>query len=278
MPKRPIHLTRLRSDQIEEINAVSAFRGELLNLKEVVSQGSYSKKDATHFWNLAGRVSIILQVSNSELAERAGLGAGFFATVVRDKRTPKLDNFLRALTAMIEVANERLHEVESDNSIFSSSKVPARLQSDHAELRSLALSLSRMASEEILKLDAERPNDFDAIAINRRQRELLEIFANGFDRIAQALAALAPAPDEPILLGKANEIVKDVGARVDAWWAQNGSEAVDWTVRIPVFVGGVAALGWAGANMTVGTTAVAALVGGAKVFDVIKSMGRKRRG
>jgi hypothetical protein len=46
-------------------------------------------------------------------------------------------------------------------------------------------------------------------------------------------------------------------------------------MRIPVFVGGVAALGWAGANMLVGTAAVAALVGGPKVLEAIKARSRK---
>ena len=255
-----------------------AFRKELAALRSVVSQGSYNTDDAGRFWRLAERANLVLHISNSELAERVGLGANFFATVVRDKRRPKLENFLRALTAMMDVANERLFEVENTPGTTALPTSVARLQQDHAELRLLTLSLSQMAIDEITRLDAERPNDVEAIARNTKQRELLEIFAKGFDRIAEALAELAPSPSEPILLGKTNEIVKSVGIKVNAWWTQNGTEAVDWTMRLPVFVGGVAALGWAGANMVVGTTAVAAMVGGAKVLEVIRSRtGKKPR-
>jgi hypothetical protein len=58
---------------------------------------------------------------------------------------------------------------------------------------------------------------------------------------------------------------------------KNGAEAIDWTIRLPTFVGGVAALGWAGANMTVGTTAIAALIGGAKVLKAIKNRTKKNK-
>ena len=44
---------------------------------------------------------------------------------------------------------------------------------------------------------------------------------------------------------------------------------------MPVITAGVAALGWAGANMTVGTTIVAALVGGKKVMKAIRKRSPK---
>jgi hypothetical protein len=45
-------------------------------------------------------------------------------------------------------------------------------------------------------------------------------------------------------------------------------------MRIPAFAAGVAALGLAGANMTIATSAVAAIVGGTKVIRAMK--GRKK--
>lgn len=47
---------------------------------------------------------------------------------------------------------------------------------------------------------------------------------------------------------------------------------IDISLRVPAFAAGVAALGWAGANMTVATSAVAATVSGRKL---IPSIGRK---
>jgi hypothetical protein len=71
------------------------------------------------------------------------------------------------------------------------------------------------------------------------------------------------------LLGKAANVVESVGNGINKWWKKYEDEAIDWTVRIPVLTAGVAALGWAGANMLVGTTVVAALVGGKKVLKAI---------
>ena len=65
-------------------------------------------------------------------------------------------------------------------------------------------------------------------------------------------------------------VVNEVGKNVSAWWDENGAEAVGWGIRLPVFAAGVALLGWAGANMTVATTAVGALVGGKPVIDAMR--------
>jgi hypothetical protein len=176
---------------------------------------------------------------------------------------------------MLEVADERLGDVDSDPIVAGRVTTSSRIRRDHAELLLLALSLSKMAHEEIEKLDAELPNDPDAVAKTDKQRELLRIFAEGFDRIATAIAAFAARPNEPVLLGRAGDVVNSVGDQVTRWWKQNGTEVVDWAMRLPVLAGGIAALGWAGANMAIGTTAVAALVGGEKVLKVIR--GRKKR-
>ena len=129
-----------------------------------------------------------------------------------------------------------------------------------------------MARAEIARLDSdsEGRNDPDTIAANGKQRELLQIFAEGFEQLAGALAAFAQNRNEPLLLGKAAAVVNDVGKKVSAWWDENGAEAVGWGIRLPVFAAGVVLLGWAGANMTVATTAVGALVGGKPVIDAMR--------
>lgn len=45
---------------------------------------------------------------------------------------------------------------------------------------------------------------------------------------------------------------------------------VDWAVQIPVIAGGVALLGWAGADTTISTAVVSAIVGGPTVVEAIK--------
>jgi hypothetical protein len=269
--KRLTHATRLRRDQTKEIAAVQKLRAEAIDLRARVSHGSYGAEETKRLWSLAGSANTVLHIANSELAERVGLGSNFFTTLVRDKRTPKLQNFLRALTVMLEVADERLEGVDNDPDTARGIATSSRIRRDHAELLQLSISLSQMARVEIGKLDAEPPNDPDTIAKYKKQRQLLQIFVDGFDHIAKAIAAFASKPDEPFLLGKAGEVVNAVGDQVTKWWQQNGTDVVDWTIRLPILAGGIAALGWAGANMAVGTTAVAAMVGGEKVLKAIRS-------
>ncbi len=266
---KPSGIIDLQIFEQDKIAAIRQLREQAINLRRDVSEGSYGLDELTRFYKLIEISESTLVMANSTLSEHAGLGSGFFATVARDGRSPKLQNFLRALTAIIEVSNERLVHVDA-NAISGNIVRASRIGQDNVQLLSLAQSLCILAQQEIARLDAELPNDPSAIARNKKQRELMEIFVDGFGRIAEALAALGSAPDEPVLLGQAGRVVSSVGERVTNWWRENGAEAMDWAVRVPVFVGGVALLGWAGANMTVGTTAIAALVGGKKVLDAIK--------
>jgi hypothetical protein len=212
-----------------------------------------------------------LWTSNAELGARAGLGNGFFSSVARDHRRPKLTNFLKALTAIIDVADERLRNVPRAG--VSGDRLMRGIDEKGVELWLLATSLGQLARNEIARLDSERPNDISTLAENKKQRDLLLVFANGFERIVAALTALAENPREPLLLGKAREIVDSVGNQINRWWTENGAEAIDWGIRLPVVGAGVAALNWAGADMSVATMAVAAMVGGTKVVGAFK--GRK---
>src|SRR5216684_4269081 len=267
---------RLRLDQKDETARVRQLREAAKNLRSIVSQGSYSDEELRRFWALAENAGLILMASNSELAARAGVGGDFFLSVVRQRRRPKLPNFLKALTAIIDVADERLHDIDKGGSVSSNSSTAEstartlRIEQDHAQLLPLARSLAEMARSEIGKLESERPNDPAAIERNDKQREILLIFADGFERIAAGLAVLAKDHGEPTFLRKASNAVNILSREVNAWFKKNRDEAVDWGIRLPILTAGVAVLGWAGANMTVATSTVAALVGGPKVMDVIR--------
>ena len=276
----PSRVMRLRSDQKVEIENVRAFRKTAFELRSQISQGSYDDEELRTFWALAERANLILRASNTELAERAGLGDQFFSSVARDRRRPKLTNFLKALTAMIDVADERLFDVDNLRASVSleaksDRSVDERIAQDRNELLLLASTLAVLARAEIQRIDEERPNDPVVITMNTKQRELLVIFANGFERIATSLAQLESAQSKQLSLGKASKAVRAVAKEVNSWWKNNAPEAIDWGVRIPTFVAGVAALGWAGANMTIATSAIAAMVGGTKVIDAIR--GRRNK-
>jgi hypothetical protein len=242
---------RLRPDQKIEVSRAKELRGAAIELRSRISHGSYGDEELDQFWEMAGNVGLYLSISNPEIAERAGLGANFFSSVVRDRRRPKLANFLKALTAMIDVADERLFDIET-REVKSSGAASDRpfgnllIERERSQLLLMAASLARMARNEIEGLDGERPNDPSSISRIRKQLEILEIFANGFEQIADALGALDANPTEPFLLGKASKIVSDVGNQINNWWKTNGPEAVDWGMRIPFFVAGVSMLGWVG--------------------------------
>ena len=62
----------------------------------------------------------------------------------------------------------------------------SRIETDYASLRLLAISLEKMARDEIARLSGERPNDPYTIESNKKQSDLLSILADGFAKIAAA--------------------------------------------------------------------------------------------
>jgi hypothetical protein len=80
-----------------------------------------------------------------------------------------------------------------------------------------------------------------------------------------------------VLLGMSAEIIREVSDQLTAWWKANAKEAIDWLVRIPVFAASLPLLGWAGADMTVATTAVGAMVGSEKVVAALTRRTSKRK-
>jgi hypothetical protein len=146
------------------------------------------------------------------------------------------------------------------------------IKNSHNELLALAVSLEHLAREGIkkLQLDNDSRNDPTTIEHNNKQIELLTILADGFAQIAAALNGVAKNPDEPVFLGRAAVIVNAVGEQFQNWLLENAAEAADWGIRLPVMIASIATFGWAGANMTIATTAVTALVGGQKVINALK--------
>jgi hypothetical protein len=94
---------------------------------------------------MAEVASSTLHIANPELAERAGLGANFFTTIVRDKRNPKFQNFFRALTVLIEVADERLADVERDRVADSDNNVPGKINQRIKQDRVAASEIAQQA-------------------------------------------------------------------------------------------------------------------------------------
>jgi hypothetical protein len=142
------------SDQMHLVVKAKNLRKAATELRQQVSEGSYDDPELRRFYQLIETAPTALYVSNSELAERVGLGDTFFSTVLREGRRPKLANFLKALTAIIEIADERLHEIDRNDSSDNRSvtaKIQTRIRQDHTELEDLAVSLGHLARDELKK-------------------------------------------------------------------------------------------------------------------------------
>jgi hypothetical protein len=175
-----------------------------------------------------------------------------------------------AVDAKDEVTAEYISSPRGASSI-------ATIRGDWPTLLALAHQLEKLARDEIAKLASERPNDPFHIQRNKAQNELLEILADGFARISAALSAVIENPDQPILLGKASAVVNAVGLQLGEWLSTNATDATDWTLRGSFMVAVLAALGWAGADMSWATPGILALVGGEKVARVIAHRKKDRR-
>jgi hypothetical protein len=97
------------------------------------------------------------------------------------------------------------------------------IESDYSNLLALAISLEKMARDEIERISSEHPNDPLTIENNTKQRDLLSILAEGFSRLAAALREYSERP-QPLLAGKAKEIADEMGAQFEVWWKKNAGE------------------------------------------------------
>ncbi|MBY5408397.1 hypothetical protein HFO98_07885 [Rhizobium leguminosarum] len=264
--------TQVTIDTPEEIEEARSLRERAVALRASVAKGSYTQGELEAFRSIISSAGVVLMVSNIELAEHAGVGRGYIGDVVNKGGRPKLTNFLSCLSAVIAVADQRLGRIRTtvDASAANGSSAPQRapLESRH-DLFLLATSLSQIAAQEISRLDGERPNDPVTIQRNATYRELLVLLMEGFDRIAAALSAMEGAEPESRPVRQTVSLINAFAGDIERWWQVNGTEFVDWTIRLPVFAAGVAALNLAGANMHIGTAAVATLVGGEKVASIV---------
>ena len=83
-------------------------------------------------------------------------------------------------------------------------RAPSRIETDYTSLIFLAISLERMARNEIERVSGERPNDPQTVENNKKQCDLLSILADGFARLSAALVEYSERP-QPLLLGKAKQ-------------------------------------------------------------------------
>jgi hypothetical protein len=105
-----------------------------------------------------------------------------------------------------------------------------------------ARRLSIAIAEQISQLNASKPNDPERLTQQSDFIAFLESIAAGLDDLAnllnQAITSGSASSPEPIFLGKAGEIAKELGAAVEEGLKRHRNYIVDCTIRFSVFGAG----------------------------------------
>jgi hypothetical protein len=114
-----------------------------------------------------------------------------------------------------------------------------RLSERPAEIRDAARNLVHAVEDQIHHMLASKPNDAESLVKQNEFIVFLEMVAAGLAKLADALDEAIHAgtngSPEPVLLGKAGDIARQLGTDVTAWLEQNRTNLVDCTMRIGVF-------------------------------------------
>jgi hypothetical protein len=120
--------------------------------------------------------------------------------------------------------------------------VEHRLAERSAEIREAARALSKAIADQIVELNAFKPNEPDRLAQQNEFVAFLQSIAAGLDSFAESIdRAIAAGPGEkpePILLGKAGEIAGQLSAAVAEGLERNRTYIVDCAIKFGVFAAG----------------------------------------
>jgi len=113
------------------------------------------------------------------------------------------------------------------------------LQERATEIRNAARVLAKTMREQVAEWRASRPNDPETLTRYDDMLAFLERIAGELERMAdkldEAIATGAPGSPEPVLLGRAGQIARAVGADVTAFLEKNRQDIAGLTVRTAMF-------------------------------------------
>jgi hypothetical protein len=111
-----------------------------------------------------------------------------------------------------------------------------------AEIREAARALSKAIADQIGQLNASKPNDAESLAKQNDFVAFLEMIATGLNHLADALdQAIATGTNgslEPIFLGRAGEIAKQLSTTVKEGLERHRTYIADCAIRFGVFGAG----------------------------------------
>jgi hypothetical protein len=120
--------------------------------------------------------------------------------------------------------------------------VERKLGEQPAEIREAARALSTAIADQIAELDASKPNEPERLARQDDFIAFLHTIAAGLDALAvsidRAIAAGSIERPEPILLGKAGEIARQISTAVAEGLERNRNYIVDCSIKFCVFAAG----------------------------------------
>jgi hypothetical protein len=149
------------------------------------------------------------------------------------------------------------------------------------DARDAARALAREFSEHVEALKAAKPNDPDRLSKHNELVALFERMASGLaqlaDAIDRAIGGAADGKPEPVLLGEAAKIAKQLHLALMEWVEENRTTIVEVPIRLGLFALGIEFLHSISADGIAAVTALTTLIlkrPGAKT----KATGKKGRG
>jgi hypothetical protein len=127
-----------------------------------------------------------------------------------------------------------------------------------------ARALANEFTEQVAELNRQKPNNSKKLAAHNKLVSFFERMAAGLTRLADDLdAAVAEGnggKPEPVLLGKAATVARELHSSLMQWLDENQTLIVDVPIRLGLFGAGVAYLHMIGADGAVALTALTALL------------------
>ena len=151
--------------------------------------------------------------------------------------------------------------------------VERRLSERPADIREAARALSRAISEQIDELNAQKPNDPDALTRQETFIAFMQGIATGLDELAASLERIRiePSASRGPPYAKSAAIARSLAKSLTKGLEENRASIMACSLRVPVVLGGAALLHLLGVSPDIAAGIAAGLMG----IDVFRSGGKE---
>lgn len=173
---------------------------------------------------------------------------------------------------------ESIEDTQADRERFAKRyKIKQKIVSDPISLILICSSLIELLKNEKNKLEEYLPNSSDEIARKAAQIDLLSRLLDGIEVLLDGISKLSAGIEFVSDTDMENTVdnVENIADDYSNWYKEHKSEAIDLSLRLPVVIASIGLLNQLGAEMTVATTAIFALVGGDKIREIVSKKSGK---